>query len=361
MKKPKVLLIGPFPNPVSGVSLANQVVLEGLRKNKVNVDFIDTEYQKELKDSHGQFSLSKLRSFKMYLSLPKVLQNEVIYITVGQSFFGLMKYLPFLILAKIFGKKSIMHLHGGHLKTEYEQLKGIKKKVFYHTLNLFDQFIVLSPILKNQLAFLKNEKPIHAVYNFFQDSLIENFNIEDKNYKELQLIYLSNLLPEKGINIFLQALLNLQNRGIAIKTKIAGNVVPTNTEVLEIIENLEAVEYVGAVGLQKKSEMLKKSNVFVLPTYYKMEGQPISILEAMAMGNAIVTTRHSGIVDVCNEENTYWVEKESVRSLENTLEEMYDNKTPVEYKGRQNHAQAIEKFREEKFVKNIEKICQDID
>jgi hypothetical protein len=40
-----------------------------------------------------------------------------------------------------------------------------------------------------------------------------------------------------------------------------------------------------------------------------MEGQPISILEAMGLGNVIVTTKHAGIPDVCGNKNAVFVDK----------------------------------------------------
>ena len=54
----------------------------------------------------------------------------------------------------------------------------------------------------------------------------------------------------------------------------------------------------------------------MLPTYYKMEGQPISILEAMATGNVILTTRHAGIPDVVTDgKHGRFFEKKNAKSF----------------------------------------------
>ena len=52
-----------------------------------------------------------------------------------------------------------------------------------------------------------------------------------------------------------------------------------------------------------------------LPTYYPMEGQPISIIEAMGFGNFIVTTNHAGIPDICCKKNSLFVQKGDSKSL----------------------------------------------
>ena len=47
----KVLLIGPLPKPITGVSLANQVVVENLNKKKgYKVNFVNTAFQKFVKN-----------------------------------------------------------------------------------------------------------------------------------------------------------------------------------------------------------------------------------------------------------------------------------------------------------------------
>lgn len=58
------------------------------------------------------------------------------------------------------------------------------------------------------------------------------------------------------------------------------------------------VMYHGIVGGDKKRELLKTCDIFVLLTRYPNEGQPISILEAMGNGMMIVTTDHAGIPDI---------------------------------------------------------------
>ncbi len=48
----------------------------------------------------------------------------------------------------------------------------------------------------------------------------------------------------------------------------------------------------------KKRKLLKECYIFALPTRYRNEGQPISILEAMGNGMFIITTDHAGIPDI---------------------------------------------------------------
>lgn len=52
-----------------------------------------------------------------------------------------------------------------------------------------------------------------------------------------------------------------------------------------------AVQYVGFLGGEQKRNAFIATDCFCLPTYYANENQPVSLLEAMAFGLPIVTTR----------------------------------------------------------------------
>ncbi len=128
----KVLLIGPQPKPITGLSLANQIVLNYLEKyTDCTIDIINTNYG-VLKEDLGKFNFKKvLHYIKQYKEIYKIQQVDKIYITIGQTFFGVLKYFPYFLMAKIFHKEIIVHIHGNHLWKEYESLKGFKKKIFF--------------------------------------------------------------------------------------------------------------------------------------------------------------------------------------------------------------------------------------
>ncbi len=348
----KIVVIGPFPLPVSGVSLANEVIAKGLKGKNWEVKQINTEFASGVSDRHGTISMEKARFFKCYLEAYKIIATKIVYITIGQSFLGVVKYLPFMMLSKFLGKTLVVHLHGNHLLEEYNQLKGSKKKIFGKLIAMFDYGIVLSKSLrKNFEPFIKPEN-IFELNNFFEDSLVipEEELLQVKEYSTLKVGFLSNLIEEKGINVLLKAIQLIREKGIKIDLKVAGNKVIEN-DLTELFAKNE-VDYKGVLYGEAKKDFLRDCNVFCLPTYYKMEGQPISILEAMSLGNLILTTNHAGIADICNEDNAVFCEKNNVADLAEKLETLYYNPQIIEKKGRYNITYAKERFTEEHFIIN---------
>tara|TARA_Y100000815_G_scaffold255070_1_gene261630 strand:+ start:6015 stop:7097 length:1083 start_codon:yes stop_codon:yes gene_type:complete len=354
--KKNILLIGTFPPPISGVSLANLVLRKGLQIRGINVGFINTENQTKIKGNTGSISLDKFKVLISYFQIYKIPFYRIVNITIGQTFFGVCKYLPFLLITKIFRIPTIVHLHGGYLKNEFENQSVIKKKFMLFTLNLFDYGIVLSESLTSHLSFFLSREKIFICKNFFQDRLYPNLQI-NKNYSEVRLIFLSNLIEGKGINLLLKALESIDSS--KIKVRVAGNIPPENEKVKLLMQNLTNVEYLGVVEGKEKIKLLEWGNVFCLPTFYdRGEGQPISIIEAMAFGSLILTTKHGGIPDICTDKNAIFVKKNDVEDLRIKINEIINHKQIIETKGILNKDYANKNFKEEIFISSMIKIFE---
>lgn len=79
------------------------------------------------------------------------------------------------------------------------------------------------------------------------------------------------------------------------------------------------IEVVGWADFDKKLELLSSVSTVVLPSYN--EGLPMSILEGMACGKAIVSTTVGAIPEVINKENGILVEAGDVQALSEALVE----------------------------------------
>jgi glycosyltransferase involved in cell wall biosynthesis len=118
-----------------------------------------------------------------------------------------------------------------------------------------------------------------------------------------QVFFLAHCTREKGVFDAIEGVLIanqiLQARGIQLRMKlsVAGAFLypEEEPELRELIARVnrtdECVQYVGFVNGAAKDDFLRTSDCMCFPTYYSAEGQPVSLLEAMAYGLQIVTTR----------------------------------------------------------------------
>jgi glycosyltransferase involved in cell wall biosynthesis len=260
----------------------------------------------------------------------------------------------------LLNRESIVHVKGGYLKTSYENMSYFKKTISKFILQLYSKGIVLSDSLRPLLEEFLDSDNVFVQHNFIQHSLIlpEKEVFQRKSFDSLKIIFLSNLIPEKGIYQLLESLENLNSKGTKFEAKIAGHI-PNNHEGLkQRMHKIKNLEFIGVVQGNAKADLLSWGNVFCLPTYYSMEGQPISILEAMGFGNLIVTTKHAGIPDICNKKNGSFVEQSDVQSLVSELNSLINNISWVKETCRFNLTQARKLYSEEAFVNGVIKIIK---
>lgn len=108
-------------------------------------------------------------------------------------------------------------------------------------------------------------------------------------------LLIARLLADKGIREYVEAARLLRARHPEVKCRLVGPAdnnpaAISEREVQSWVEE-GVVEYLGR--LQDVRPAIAAASVYVLPSYYP-EGQPRSILEAMAMGRPIITTDSRG-------------------------------------------------------------------
>ena len=353
MKQTKVLLVGPFPNPISGVSIANLKVEEILENHHEYIPGRINMSYPEFNDKVGAFSIKKLFFFiAINFKALRVFSFDNVYITPGQSFFGILKYALIILLSSLLGKEIIIHVHGNYLHQQYEVLSGIKKRIFKFLISRCKKGIVLSDSLLKNLNPVINPESIFVIPNFADDNLLASNN---EKSDQINIFYLSNLMEEKGIFQFLEAIEILNEKKIKFAAKIAGDIDATlKNDLLKRMDKINNLDYLGIVKGGEKQDLLSWGTLFVLPTFYRMEGQPISILEAYATSNLVLTTNHAGISDIFEDEiNGYYIEKQSATSIVQKIEFLNKNKPILKTIGVKNKRYAQTNFSQDIFERKI--------
>ena len=137
-------------------------------------------------------------------------------------------------------------------------------------------------------------------------SEIESKLTGSKHRDTVHILFLSNMIREKGYLDVLQAIQVLRKEGAPVKATFAGQWLSDEDEA-------DFEQYVRSNGLQHivthKGPITDRaqikalhlaSDVFILPSYL-IEGQPLTIIEAMNAGSPVITTRIGGMVDMLTE------------------------------------------------------------
>ena len=125
--------------------------------------------------------------------------------------------------------------------------------------------------------------------------------------KSMRILFLSNMIPAKGYFDVLQAVRLLHAEGHYLTADFIGRWQSDEekSDFLNYDQNHNLQNVVTAHGgIQDRAKVKQfylDADVFLLPTYYFAEAQPLSILEAINAGTPVITTHHAGIPGMVRE------------------------------------------------------------
>lgn len=157
---------------------------------------------------------------------------------------------------------------------------------------------------------------------------IDHYAFEPPPLARPVFLLVARLLKEKGILEYIAAARKVRNLYPAAEFQLLGQFDPNPAAGISPADIKRWVDE-GIVNFLGETAdvrpFLAKCNVFVLPTYYR-EGIPRSILEAMSVGRAIITTALAGCCDtVQHGTNGYLVEPRSVDDLTHAMSKLAGN------------------------------------
>ncbi len=353
MDKKKICFIAQFPPPLHGLSKA-----------------VDTLYNSKLLN---KFTLEKINiadNKKILMNLLLIYKSnaDLFYFTISQTRLGNLRDLLILNLLNIQHKKCLIHLHGGYYRKLIDNdIPKWQRKANIKALKNLEGTIVLGESLKSIFKDLIPDNKIYVVPNCVDNEYLmsdKEFDlkiIDMKKKKIKHILYLSNFIASKGYPEVLRMAAIEKNRCQLGKEKefhfdFAGAFFDKNEEKFffsYIRENKleDYVTYHGIVTGDRKRQLLHDSDIFILLTRYPNEGQPISILEAMGNGLAVITTDHAGIPDIVRENINGIV----IKNKKDIAENVYKRMKQIEYKqfANNNRKSVLKKYTQDIYVNNI--------
>ena len=336
------------------------MVLEKLNQEEgFNVTCINRAYP-EFNEAIGEFSFKKFFFYiSQYFQAYKIFKTDITYVAIGLTFFGVLKDAPFVLFSKLIGKQVVIHVHGNYLKTQYALLSGFKKKLFHYILSRANKGIVSSELLKDNLTPFLREDKIYWMPYFVEKTLKDITEKDVINTNGLNILYLSNLMEGKGIFDVFEALKILNDKQVPYKAKIVGGIdFEHEKKTFDYINTNPNIAYCKPIRGQEKIDAYLASNVFILPTYYKMEGQPIALLEAMLTGHIIITTDHAGILDICSDKNGFIVNKKDPQHIAEKLTHISNNLDNFKDMMVYNHRNAKNNYKPEDFINRLAEVLK---
>lgn len=149
----------------------------------------------------------------------------------------------------------------------------------------------------------------------------------------LTFLTVAGLLEKKGYEDAIKVMSNLRHQGIEFRYKIIGDGVLMNI-LMELVSTHQLTEKVTFLGKLKQEDVIthyQSSDIFIHPSVTASDGShegiPTSIMEASACELPIVSTVHTGIPElVQNNKSGYLSPEHDIDSLTRTTLKLVENK-----------------------------------
>jgi glycosyltransferase involved in cell wall biosynthesis len=317
---PFVLMVGTSPEMRGGIASVVAAIREGGFFAWANVFYVITHVQGNGLRKAWQFLRAIWITTRTLVNEPVAIVHA--HVSSRGSFW---RKAMLLWIARRFGVPTIFHLHSGGFSGFADHGLGGRflQAAIRSTLEASTTVVVLTERWAEWVREFAPRSRVRVVGNPVR---IPEFAGEVRSTEERgrggRVLFLGLICDAKGSFDLLRAWVAFRARVPHWRLVVGGN-----GEVDRFLQEArrlgigDDVEYVGWLTGPEKDRELLAADIFVLPSY--KEGMPVSILEAMAFGVAVIATPVGGVPDMMKPEvHGLWVQPGDVGALAQTLERL---------------------------------------
>jgi len=359
----RILFILHFTPPVHGSSVVGEQIRDSrLINNTIDGHYINLNTSRSLNEI-GRMSTKKVLRYSNILRdvFVELLLNRpaISYIAITATGVAFYKDAIIVLLTKIFGVKTILHLHNKGVSTRQNK---VLDNILYKLVFSNSEVIILSKYLYIDIKKYVNENRLHICFNGIPEVCGKVHKAENPI---VTILFLSNLIESKGVFILLEACKLLEQNGINFQCVFVGGEGDiSDFEFKAYTKKLHLHNHVVFVGKKygiEKEELFLGADIFAFPTYYPYECLPLVLLEAMQFSLPVISTYEGGIPDVVIDKKTgFLIRQENVLELAEKLEELIYNKELRAKMGNAGRKLYEEKFTNDHFESRMHEILTSI-
>lgn len=362
-----ILVIGPTPPPYNGMSVATGYVLDALGED-LQIVRLDTADRRGLSNI-GKFELENLllggRHGVECCWLLVTKRPRIVYVPISQAWLPFLRDCLFLIPARVVRRKVIIHLHGGYFGKFYRETSSLMRWIIRYALGKASTAIVLGKNVVDSFDGILLPERIRVIPNGIPDYFADGEQNENEHHIS-RLLYLGSLDARKGILDLLYALYNVKRHTDRFLAVFAGEWFSKSDKIEagQIMERFNLgkhVQFVGPIGLDRKCSLLREADFLAFPTKYQYEGHPYVILEAMAAGLPVISTRVACIPETIRDgEEGFLVDPGDVEALADRIELLLRDNDARTRMGKAARQRFLEEYTHEKFAARMKAVFAEV-
>ncbi len=304
-QKTDILLVGQTPPPYHGQSVVTGMLFDHTW-SRMDVRHIRMAYSHSIHEI-GHFSLHKITHlfslvWQTWVMAIKYRPRVLYYLPASPRRIPILRDIIYLGLTRWMFPKTVFHFHAGGLP-EYLDGLGI--------LGQLARYVYAKPDLCVEIC----EADVSPGASFQSGSRVIVPNGVDvvltprtrPKKEKLHVLCVGALSEQKGLLVLLDTASILKGRKVDVEIHVVGGWISDafRDYVHARIEQEGLGDIVYFDGILKddaKWEAYANADVFILPSHYESENFPIVLIEALAFGLPVISTRWRGIPQLLGDE-----------------------------------------------------------
>jgi len=296
-ERPKVLLLGPSLSAVSGISTH----LREIFRSRLAGDFRLRHFQTGSQGRNESLAGKLARFVWSPMALAAALISHrvaLVHVNTSMDRKAFWRDAVYLIVARALGRKVVYQVHGGELPANFAG-RRLFKAFFRWLLERPDAVVLLAESERQAYAGFARFKRLAVIPNGIDVTPYVSTREKSFHRRPMRLVYLGALHRAKGVHEVVQALRILRDSsqldGLELHMVGSG---PAEDLLKQEVQDLGLqpwVRFAGPVSGEEKVRCWQQADLFVFPSYG--EGLPYALLESLASGTPVVTTRVAGIAE----------------------------------------------------------------
>ena len=287
----KVVVLGPMPPPIHGAARVTHEMVERLRGAGADVVVCNSQgrWHRPPVAYHASRAAAHIGAARALLRGRKT-EQRTLYVT-GAGGMGLWYQAAVITCARAMGYRTVFHHHSfAYLQRRVPAMRAVVRaggRSGYH--------VALCERMAASLHALYNARNVHVCSNaglFNGPSAVRVTPRDTAAQRPLTLGHLSNLSVDKGLALVIASLRALRARGVDAHLHLAG---PAATSAAAALIRTAAAEfgtaltYEGAIAPAQVPAFLRGIDLFLFPSAYAHEAEPLVVLEAIDSGARVVS------------------------------------------------------------------------
>ena len=302
--KDHLLVISQVPPPVHGSTVMTEVFLGSLDRLGLDWTLVDRRFSTRI-DEVGTVTIRKaLAALGLIGRLTKAIVNKnptaIVFFCTTRTFSFLMDWmLSEIIMITRIPLVNYIHTEGyRHLADKNLFLRFMVRRM----LGGASQTVCLGPSLYADVSRWVARETV----TFIANTPLGVHEVSDEPERTPRRVtFLSNFIPGKGIDIFLQVAIALAAKYPDLVFDVVGAAVDKDQDsrVRSVVSDAgvsERFNFAGAVYGAEKWKYLQESALLVFPSH-SSEAQPLTIIEAFACATPVAAFAIGGIVDLIDD------------------------------------------------------------